>query len=113
MKKYDRITKKYVPEEELAARIKLKKPDTCKGGKEHDFVLVLPERVTTKTSILGIDVAEQYYAIEKERNDMNKEYDQKLKDLGIFSRCGWPFDRGSIRHYVCSVCGKKKISGHI
>lgn len=107
MKKYDRETKTWIEEEELDKKLAKKK--TCKGGKEHDWILCLPSYVSYKDTALGIEVAEQYYAIEDAREDMNIALDSQLEAIGINSRT---YRVGKLlgrrRDYVCSVCLKRK-----
>lgn len=107
MKKYDRDTGKWVEEIELER--KLSKRKLCKGGREHDWVLCLPPYVTTHTSVLGLDMVEEYYRIEDEREDAEIAFDKRLEDIGIKSHS---FRLKSLlgrrRSYICSVCLKRK-----
>jgi len=108
MKKYDTFTRKWVTEEELAAsKKKFKKRKLCRGGKEHDYILVLPPYVQTKDTVLGIDVAEDYYRIEREKQGLVEAKERELEELGVVSRRGWGFLGGETRHYICSVCQKE------
>jgi hypothetical protein len=107
MKKYDRETKSWV-EPEVIER-KQKKRKLCKGGREHDWLLCLPRHVRHNDSILGFNVAEEYYKIHPETEDMELAYDERLELLGIKSfsmRISRLFGRR--RSYVCSVCNKQK-----
>ena len=107
MKIYDRETKRWVEEDDVEK--KLSKRKLCKGGKEHDWIMCLPFYVEYKDTALGIEVAEQYYAIEDAREDMNNAFDLQLESIGINSRAYRPGKLfGRRRSYVCSVCFKRK-----
>ena len=112
MKKYDRETKKWVEEDVI--KNKFAKRKTCKGGREHDFILTLPPYIHTRNSLLGIEVAEEYYRIEEEMETAIDVYIEKktkaMKELGIESNYGSirSFGRNNGRYYICSVCKKTK-----
>jgi hypothetical protein len=60
-------------------------------------------------TVLGFDKVEAYYQIEDEREDMNIALDEKLEAIGIKTMLFHSrFFRGRARHYICSVCLKKK-----
>lgn len=101
MKKYDRETKKYV--EDLNSGKSAKKRKLCRGGKPHDFVLVLPPMITY-TDAYKFKPEIYYESHERVRQFLISE-DQHLLKNGITSRFqNW---RGSaLRHYACTVCGK-------
>jgi len=106
MKKYDRETKKWLDEEEMNK--KLSKAKMCKGGREHDWILCLPSYTKTD-SVLGLDKVEEYYKIEDEREDADIAFDERLEAIGIKTRLFRTSSfRGRARHYICSVCLKKK-----
>ena len=105
MKKYDRETKKWIDEEEVNK--KLSQRQQCKGGKDHDYVLCLPSYVRHDDSVLGIDIAEKYYAIEDAREDAGIVFDEQLEDLGLKTRL-WRGFHGRRRSYICTVCYKQK-----
>ena len=103
MKEYNRTTKKW----EEAVDIKLKKRELCRGGKEHDYVLILPwgyEHIEG----LYID-AEPLYKAQDTIRAMQNTLDEELLKVGIkrtekrFSDLFKPR-----REYMCSVCKKKK-----
>jgi hypothetical protein len=105
MKEYNRKTK--TPAE--IPNPKLKKRETCKGGKEHDYILALPwgyEHIDG----LYID-AEPVYAAWEALNRLEVTLHQELEKVGIRRKSSFSskvLDRGVTREYVCSVCGKKK-----
>ena len=103
MKKYDGESKKWIEEEELEK--KLKKRKLCKGNREHDYILVLPPYIKHKTSLLGAEVAEDYYRIERERDELNEAKDKELQAIGINRRTGF---RSNHKNYLCAVCGKRE-----
>lgn len=106
MKKYDRESKQWLDEKVIEK--KLAKRKTCKGGREHDWILCLPPYVKTD-SILGLDKVEEYYKIEDERESKDIELDKKLQEIGVeISNYRWLGRIGINRHYICSVCLKRK-----
>jgi len=102
MKEYNRTTKRW---EEPDKNGSLKKPETCKGKKPHDFVLLIPQYINRQHLPFSKDQVEEYYAIEDERKMMNEVLDDKLMRLGINQR---HYGGRCTRYYVCSVCGKNK-----
>lgn len=106
MKKYDRETKSWVPEEEVERKVGKRK--LCKGGREHDWILSLPPYVNVKDSALGLDKVEEYYKIEDEREDADVAFDERLEAIGIKSRSFRISSlRGRRRFHICSVCLKQ------
>lgn len=104
MKRYDREKRKYISEEEYQEG--KKKRELCRGGKPHDYILVLPYHARHTDSVLGIDIAEEYYRIIDEFEDLLDKREERLKAIGVTEG----FYRSSIRRereYVCSVCQKK------
>lgn len=106
MKKYDREKRKWVDESEIDK--KLAKRKLCKGGREHDFILVLPPYVRTVNSILGIDIAEKYYQIELEIEQLLAEKHKELEAIGILHKPYGRITGKQFRYYVCSVCKKNE-----
>lgn len=105
MKEYNRKTKRW--EEKDNTNIKLKKRDTCKGGKLHDWVLTLPfgyEHIEG----LYVDAMPVYEAFEA-LQAMSDTLHTELKRVGIVrkSRTSWSKYYLETKQYVCSVCGKK------
>lgn len=105
VKKYDSKTKKYVPIEVYEKTQSLKKRDTCRGQKPHDFVLVLPHHVeyneTYKFDPTG------FYDLMDERYQFVEDQAKALIKMGIKDR-GW--NRKETRLFICSVCGKQEYS---
>lgn len=102
MKEYNRKTKRW---EEPDKSGSLKKPETCKRGKPHDFVLLIPSYDNPRHHPFSKEVVQEYYRIEDERLDTNKNLDMLLGILGIQHR---HWNGGVTRYYICSVCGKQK-----
>ena len=75
MKVYNRQTKKW--EEESPKAGSLKKPKACRGGRPHDFVLLVPSYIKRDHELFKEEI-EKYYEIEEERNSVNKIIDEKL-----------------------------------
>lgn len=105
-KVYDRETKTYVEEEDHVAS--LKKRESCNGGKEHDWVTVLPHHVHHKD--VTAEVIDKYWELCEELDNAQEEHYKKLKDLGYTSTYILGFQVfGKIRRIqVCAVCGKHK-----
>jgi hypothetical protein len=102
MKEYNRKTKRWENIERPATS--LKKPETCKGKKSHDFVLLIPKYVS-KDHNLSKDEVEEYYQIEADRHTFEIELDRRLKQIGVNTR-RWTGYRS--KFYKCAVCGKEK-----
>lgn len=100
MKEYNRKTKRW---EEPEKNSSLKKPDTCKGKKPHDFVLLVPKWIKC-SHYLSKDEISEYYRLEDERNNMNNQFDLQFSVLGIENRV---YYGPRSRFYRCSVCGKE------
>lgn len=101
MKEYNRVTKKYEEKEKTG---KLKKPQKCKGGKEHDFVLLVPKWIN-RDHDLSKDEIEEYYQIEETRGNVEDSFNQKLRLIGIIYQ---RYNSVLRRFYRCSVCFKEK-----
>ena len=103
MKEYNRTTKKW--EEDVD--IKLKKRELCKGGKLHDYVLVLPDHETYDETYKFNP--EKYYEIMEEMGKYEDEIKKKLAEMGVKSKYSrFNLNRWIHRYYICSVCKKKK-----
>lgn len=105
MKEYNRKTKRW--EEKDSTNIKLKKRDTCKGGKPHDWVLTLPYGYE---HIEGLYVdAEPVYAAEEALEAMERTLHEELEKVGIRRKYKpWRYSIGKKqREYTCSVCFKR------
>jgi len=108
VKEYNRKTKQW--EEKSTEKVgELKKKDTCRGGKPHDFRLTLPPyyRNFFDTDVPE-SIAEKWYESEERvRACEAKEavYQQEVLGLKI---SGWRYIASSPRakHYRCTVCGK-------
>lgn len=108
MKKvYDRKSGKYITEEEKQGS--LKKRETCKGGRPHDFVEVLPFGAEALPSYKG--TPQPYYDAENRIAEYTETVYKNLeREHGIKigkSRAIW---RPRLRHWLCSVCHKQQYS---
>jgi len=104
MKKYSNKVKKWVSEEEFERLHNSRDKKTCRGGKAHDYVLVLPEYISYNEGYKFNP--EKYYAIMDARYDFIEKQDQELKKMGIGSRTSANYR--STRHLICSICKKKE-----
>lgn len=107
MKQYRRDAKKHMSDEEYEA-YKAKKrrdPKICRGGKPHDFVLVLPFHVTYTDQYKFNP--EEYYRLKDEEATLCEDIQKKIEALGIKSRY-YPWRHKETRYYMCSVCKKQK-----
>ena len=103
MKEYNRTTKKY----EEATDIKLKKRELCRGGREHDYVLVLPDHVNYNETYKFNP--EKYYELVDKQSDLEDKLNTELAEMGIVNRFGSVRLAWRARKcFMCSVCKKKK-----
>jgi len=106
-KKYNKITKKYgkINEGKLTD---LKKRKECRGGREHDFVLVLPfHRHFSDATEPTAKSIQEYYKIKDELYEFAKAINDRIKKLGINNKY-LEWDRYETREFICLVCGKIK-----
>lgn len=104
---YDRQSKKWLTDEEYQR--KYKKRQTCKGGREHDWVQVLPYGVEALPHYKGDP--EIYYRYEQEIEEFTRAKRAEMEEKhGIKSRYSSGFSdfRKKMRNFVCSVCLKQK-----
>ena len=107
VKIYDRHTKKWLTEEEHQR--KYKKRETCKGGREHSWVMCLPHGFEATPEYKGNP--EACYALEE---DIEMYAEKKKAELekkeGIKStyHSGFRNFRMKMRQYFCTVCKKQK-----
>lgn len=108
MKKYSHELKKYVTEAELELekQRKLKRRESCKGGRPHDWIEVLPYGVEAGPTYQG--VPEPYYDAEKAIESFTKSQYQKLDAIGIIVKRYKSFRNRSWRSWMCSVCHKQE-----
>lgn len=103
MKEYNRTTKKW----EETTDIKLKKRELCRGGREHDFLLVLPDHEDYDETYKFNP--EMYYELLEDLGKYENKVAQQLKEMGVKSRyTRFNLSQWVRRHYICSVCRKKK-----
>lgn len=109
MKEYDRQSKSWDTPEEKER--KLKKRKSCKGGREHDWVEILPPYGVEATSHYKGNT-QPYYDAENAIADFTERTYKKLaEEHGIVvRRTPW---RPQIREYMCSICHKKSYGKKI
>lgn len=105
MKEYNRQTKRWEePNENVGS---LKKKDTCRGQKAHDYVLVLPDYMQTNNQDLAQGIIEKFYESEQRRLECERVEFEYQKSIGIVTRYFWKHK--NTRYYECSICGKKHM----
>lgn len=102
MKTYNRKLKKWVEEDKPVGS--LKRPETCKGKKPHDWVLLIPA-MYSKHKPFSKEEVQSFYEIQDDRAKWEKSYSEKLEALGLQSH-HWSFEFR--RFYKCARCGKEK-----
>lgn len=105
MKHYDHETKKWLTDEELeiVKAKRLKKAKTCRSGKPHNFILVLPSYITSSKTLSPEEI-ERYYVVEEKLTARNEEIAKEFLEIGIISR---RYMGKVYRSYRCDICGKK------
>jgi hypothetical protein len=106
-KEYNRKTKKW---EETTGQGKFKTRDSCKGHREHDYILALPPYFAI-SGIITDDIKPQaiteYYASEERREQFNNAEDAKLLALGLNMGKRYKSWARS-KFYRCVACNKQK-----
>jgi hypothetical protein len=102
MKEYNRKTKRWEEEKPVGS---LKKLETCKGKKPHEFVLLIPNHVY-RDHLLSKDEIEKYYEIEEKRKIAQEFFDLEQNKIGV--RCNRHWSYHNPRFYKCAICGKEK-----
>jgi hypothetical protein len=93
--------KKWVEEKERNGS--LKKPITCKGKKEHDFVLLVPFYIH-RLKVLSPQDTLRYYELEERVRQFHVQIAMEYQAIGVkqYARMSNPY-----YFYKCSVCGKE------
>jgi len=107
MKKYDPESRKYIDEEKL--KDVKKKKQTCRGGRLHDMILVIPQWHRNKNEYTESEVL-KFYELMDEYGEVQEEYRKIGEALNIrhgFGGYSWSKREQEPRHYSCSVCGKQ------
>lgn len=105
MKKYDRETKKWVEEAVLEKRRNARNKKLCRGGKDHDYVLVLPAYTTYDPATYCFNPKE-YYKLMDEKFEYLEKWKEKVRALGI-KRFSDSWNSKESRLFICSVCKKQ------
>lgn len=103
MKTYNRQTKSW--EDPADAVLSLKKKETCRGKRPHEYQLVLPNYVRTTHDFTSDDVL-SYYALEDKLTEQTIEIFEEMRQLG--ASAGKPFMH-YYRYFECQVCKKKEM----
>jgi len=98
---------KHIWEEEQKEKTgSLKKPVTCKGKKEHQFVLVIPKYYKTADRMSVENINTFYDLMEREKVFMNGQ-NEALNRIGVYT---YKFSGRVAYYYKCIVCGKEKTT---
>lgn len=109
MKQYRRDAKQHMSDEEYGVWRKNRTRKTCKGGREHIFILVAPYGYTAIETgkFLSADQIKECYAALVKMREIQKREEERLLALGIKKKYSdWRFSLSY--RYVCEVCGKQK-----
>ena len=104
MKQYDRIQKKYVEVVDKPVG-SLKRPETCKGKRPHEWVLLIPSMINRQHKPFSKEEVASYYEIEAEFEKWKKNYDDKMEALGLQS---FRYSYKLNKFYKCAKCGKER-----
>lgn len=111
MKQYRRDAKLHMDDEEYAVWRSNRKSKTCKGGREHKFILVAPYGYTSteQGKFLDADQIKVCYESQVGMKETMKNEEERLASLGIKTKySNW---RYSVHYrYVCEVCKKEKTT---
>ena len=103
MKEYNRKTKRWEDVDRIVGS--LKKPDTCKGKKPHDFVLVIP-KYYRNGKVFNKEQTERFYELEDSKDELTNKVNDEYEKMGLIPPRR--YRPSTNRYYVCSVCGKEK-----
>jgi hypothetical protein len=81
----------------------LKKPTTCKGKKEHQFVLVIPKYYKLITPMTTEQI-NMFYHLQEREVTFNKGQSEAYERIGLRKYS----NSAVIYYYKCAVCGKEK-----
>lgn len=110
MKKvYDRKSGKYITEEE-SKKGSLKRRETCKGGRPHDWIEMLPTYLAEALPNYKGSPEPYYDAEEKIADYTARVYMTLEKEHGIKVKSRNSIWRPRMREWMCSVCHKKDYS---
>lgn len=106
MKQYDNKLKKWVSQEQYDKSHPKRSANICRGGKPHDFVLVLPYGVTYNEKYAFNP--EAYYKVQREVEEFHAKKYEQLLAIGIVASGMKPWKYWNKELHVCSVCKKQK-----
>ena len=104
MKEYNRGTKKWEEKSEVVGS--LKKRETCKAKRPHDWQLIIPDYTNShKNDDLSQETIIKFYDFMELNAKHQKEVQKTIDEMGIsYSVSG---QREPTRMYRCAVCGKR------
>lgn len=108
MKEYNRKTKAWEYPTTTEKVGDLKKRETCKAKKPHDYRLVLPKYLQSYNPDATDTQIEKYYESEDRGIDMENAEKEYLKSIGIVLRYDSKPRPYACRNYECTVCGKEE-----
>lgn len=96
-------------EEEKEKTGSLKKPKTCKGGRPHDFILLVPFYIRRNTPLTPEQTL-KYYKLQEIEQLFKEKQDEEYKKIGLKE-----FHYNFMPHYFyrCAICGKEKYEDKI
>lgn len=90
--------------ENHSKKIRCKKRETCRGGKDHDWLLTIPDYIKTVKEMTP-EMITEYYKIREKEEKFKKEIDNDFIKIGIKK---YTYNNQITKYYICSVCGKKE-----
>ena len=106
MKKYDSKLRKWVSIEEYERTHKPRDKKVCRGGKPHDYILVLPYYTDYDSTYKHNP--QEYYKMMDERKEFIDNQNKEFEAMGIKPKRYWGDGRRESRLYMCSVCKKSE-----
>jgi len=103
MKEYNR--EKKIWEKASDKKNSLKKKESCRGGKDHVFELVLPDYIVGRSAVdPNFALVRAYYMWEDARVSFEEERKKDLQSKGLKTN---DYFRGAYRYLRCTICQKK------
>ena len=99
--------KKWVEEKEKTGS--LKKPKTCRGGKPHDFVLLVPFYLKRNLPLTHEQTL-RYYELQEIERLFKQQQNEEYQKIGLTQ---FRYSFSNHYFYRCAVCGKEKYEDKI
>lgn len=106
MKTYNRDTKIWEEPKKDSGK-PLKKRELCRGGKPHDFQLVLPQYRTHSNPNVSQEAIKAYYDTEDAIQEFSVAKAKELLDKYGINMRQYSFFGHQTRWIECTVCGKR------